>query len=61
LPRDLSEFRVVVDDNIDAADMLAAARLREIPKLNSIILVAVTGYGQESDRRKTTPDFITTS
>jgi PAS domain S-box-containing protein len=89
---------LVVDDNIDAAEMLAAAltakgyytrvahdgpaallaaetfrpaigfldlglpvmdgyelaaRLREIPKLNSIILVAVTGYGQESDRRKT--------
>lgn len=89
---------LVVDDNIDAAEMLAAAltakgyqtrvahdgpaavlaaetfrpaigfldlglpvmdgyelaaRLREIPNLHSMMLVAVTGYGQESDRRKT--------
>jgi PAS domain S-box-containing protein len=89
---------LVVDDNIDAAEMLAAAltvkgyqarvahdgpgalvtaeafrpavaildlglpvmdgyelatRLRELPHLRDIKLVAVTGYGQESDRRKT--------
>ncbi len=30
-----------------------AARLREIPGLSSIRLIAVTGYGQESDRAKT--------
>jgi PAS domain S-box-containing protein len=89
---------LVVDDNIDAAEMLAAAltargyqtrvahdgpaallaaekfrpviafldlglpvmdgyelaaRLREIPVLRSLRLIALTGYGQESDRRKT--------
>jgi CheY-like chemotaxis protein len=31
-----------------------AARLRELPALCSMRLIAVTGYGQESDRRKTT-------
>ncbi len=30
-----------------------APRLREIPGLAKIVLVAVTGYGQESDRRRT--------
>ena len=30
-----------------------AARLREIPDLPRMTLIAVTGYGQESDRRKT--------
>lgn len=30
-----------------------AARLRELPGLGSTRLVALTGYGQESDRRKT--------
>jgi CheY-like chemotaxis protein len=30
-----------------------AARLREIPGLLNIRLIALTGYGQESDRRKT--------
>jgi PAS domain S-box-containing protein len=30
-----------------------AARLREIPDLSRMTLIAVTGYGQESDRRKT--------
>ena len=30
-----------------------AARLREISALSGIRLVALTGYGQESDRRKT--------
>jgi CheY-like chemotaxis protein len=30
-----------------------ATRLRELPHLRDIKLVAVTGYGQESDRRKT--------
>jgi CheY-like chemotaxis protein len=89
---------LVVDDNADAADMLAAAlsakgyqtrvahdgpaalltaekfrpaiafldlglpvmdgyelatRLHEIPELRNLRLIAVTGYGQESDRRKT--------
>jgi PAS domain S-box-containing protein len=89
---------LVVDDNADAAEMLAAAltakgyhtrvahdgpaallaaakfrpavafldlglpvmdgyelatRLRELPDLCSMRLIAVTGYGQESDRRKT--------
>jgi PAS domain S-box-containing protein len=89
---------LVVDDNVDAAEMLAAAltakgyqtrvahdgpaallvaqtfrptigfldlglpvmdgyelatRLRDIPDLRSMQLVAVTGYGQASDRRKT--------
>ena len=29
-----------------------AARLRELPGLSGIRLIAVTGYGQESDRRK---------
>ena len=29
-----------------------ACRLREMPQLTSIRLIAVTGYGQESDRRK---------
>jgi CheY-like chemotaxis protein len=39
-----------------------AARLRDIPSLRSMMLVAMTGYGQESDRRKTrTRDFITIS
>jgi PAS domain S-box-containing protein len=89
---------LVVDDNVDAAEMLAAAltakghqtrvahdgpaalltaatfrpaiafldlglpvmdgyelaaRLRELPDLCSMRLIAVTGYGQESDRRRT--------
>ena len=89
---------LVVDDNTDAADMLAAVlsakgyqtrvahdgpaalltaekfrpaiafldlglpvmdgyelatRLHEIPELRNLRLIAVTGYGQESDRRKT--------
>jgi CheY-like chemotaxis protein len=89
---------LVVDDNVDAAEMLAAAltakgyrtrvahdgpaalltaanfrpaiafldlglpvmdgyelaaRLRELPDLCSIRLIAVTGYGQDSDRRRT--------
>jgi CheY-like chemotaxis protein len=89
---------LVVDDNVDAAEMLAealaakgyqtrvahdgpaalltaakfrpaiafldlglpvmdgyelAARLRELPGLCSMRLIAVTGYGQESDRRRT--------
>jgi CheY-like chemotaxis protein len=89
---------LVVDDNVDAAEMLAAAltakgyqtrvahdgptallaaatfrpaiafldlglpvmdgyelatRLRELPDLCSMRLIAVTGYGQESDRLKT--------
>ena len=30
-----------------------AARLREVPDLRGTKLIAVTGYGQESDRRKT--------
>ena len=30
-----------------------AARLRELPGLAGIRLIAVTGYGQESDRQKT--------
>ena len=30
-----------------------AARLRELPGLDGIRLIAVTGYGQESDRRRT--------
>jgi CheY-like chemotaxis protein len=30
-----------------------AAHLREIPGLAEIRLIAITGYGQESDRRKT--------
>jgi CheY-like chemotaxis protein len=30
-----------------------AARLRDIPGLEGIRLVALTGYGQQSDRRKT--------
>ena len=30
-----------------------ASRLREIPGLSTVRLVAVTGYGQESDRRRT--------
>jgi CheY-like chemotaxis protein len=30
-----------------------AARLREIPDLQSMTLIALTGYGQESDRRRT--------
>jgi two-component system CheB/CheR fusion protein len=29
-----------------------AARLRELPELNGMKLIALTGYGQESDRRK---------
>ena len=29
-----------------------AARLRELPDLNGMKLIALTGYGQESDRRK---------
>ena len=29
-----------------------AARLRELPDLNGVKLIALTGYGQESDRRK---------
>ena len=29
-----------------------AARLRELPELNGVKLIALTGYGQESDRRK---------
>jgi PAS domain S-box-containing protein len=99
VPTSTKALRVlVVDDNIDGAEMLAAAlaakgyetrvahdgpaalrtahrfrpaiafldlglpvmdgyelatRLREIPELRSMRLVAVTGYGQESDRRKT--------
>ena len=30
-----------------------ASRLRELPGLSAIRLIAVTGYGQEADRRKT--------
>ncbi len=30
-----------------------ASRLRELPGLQDIRLIAVTGYGQESDRRRT--------
>jgi CheY-like chemotaxis protein len=30
-----------------------AAHLRQIPGLAEIRLIAITGYGQESDRRKT--------
>ncbi len=30
-----------------------AAHLRELPRLAGLRLVAVTGYGQESDRRRT--------
>ena len=30
-----------------------AARLRELPDLWTMRLIAVTGYGQESDRRRT--------
>ena len=30
-----------------------AARLRELPELNGMRLIALTGYGQESDRKKT--------
>ena len=30
-----------------------ASRLRELPGLESVRLIAVTGYGQESDRQKT--------
>ena len=29
-----------------------AAHLRELPELNGMKLIALTGYGQESDRRK---------
>ena len=29
-----------------------AARLRKLPDLNGIKLIALTGYGQESDRQK---------
>ena len=29
-----------------------AARLRELPDLNGMKLIALTGYGQESDRQK---------
>jgi CheY-like chemotaxis protein len=30
-----------------------ASRLRELPGLGAIRLIAVTGYGQDSDRRRT--------
>jgi CheY-like chemotaxis protein len=30
-----------------------ASRLRELPDVPSMRLIAVTGYGQESDRRRT--------
>jgi CheY-like chemotaxis protein len=30
-----------------------AARLRELPELNGVRLIALTGYGQASDRKKT--------
>ena len=30
-----------------------AARLRELPESNGMRLIALTGYGQESDRQKT--------
>ena len=29
-----------------------ASRLRELPDLNNLKLIALTGYGQESDRQK---------
>ncbi len=29
-----------------------AARLRELPDLNGMKLIALTGYGQESDRQR---------
>ena len=29
-----------------------ASRLRELPDLNDLKLIALTGYGQESDRQK---------
>jgi signal transduction histidine kinase/ActR/RegA family two-component response regulator len=57
-----SALRVAASGNFDAA-MLdiglpvmdgyeLAARLRELPNLTTTCLVAVTGYGQESDRRR---------
>ncbi len=52
----------LVDDNADAALMLAgllemdgyalARKLREDPRLQNTRLIALTGYGQESDRAK---------
>src|SRR5205823_870115 len=36
--------------DIDGCEV--ARRLRKIPNLNGAVLVAVTGYGQEEDRRR---------
>jgi signal transduction histidine kinase len=54
---------LVVDDNRDAADSLGmpgmnglevARRMREDPDARGITLVALTGWGQREDRRRTT-------
>jgi CheY-like chemotaxis protein len=51
-----SEFRPVVgflDIGLPVMDGYElAAHLRELPELNGMKLIALTGYGQESDRRK---------
>ena len=31
-----------------------ARRMRELPDLNPLLLIAITGYGQEEDRRRST-------
>ena len=44
----------VLDIGLPVMDGYAlGARLRELPGLSGIRLIALTGYGQESDRQKT--------
>ena len=35
-----------------------ARRLRELPGLSQVRLIAVTGYGQDEDRRRAIPDGV---
>lgn len=54
---------LVVEDHIDVAESLAmllelvgyevAKRLRSMPELQDVKLIALTGYGQTEDRQRT--------
>ena len=52
-PEGAERARLVIERQVDHLGYELAAHLRKLPGLADLRLIAITGYGQESDRQRT--------